>query len=223
MIKYLETIKNVNLFNILDIEDIMVISRIANVKALPKGYMVFQEGEQGDALYIIIKGKVKVSLYDDDGREYILDIIGKDGFFGELSILDDLPRSANIITIEDCEFLVLKRDDFIKILMENPAITVNILKTIAARLRAADERIKGLAFFSVEGRILKYLIEIGEEIGVKVKNHIIIENGPSQVEIASSCGCSRETVSRMLKSLVKKGIITVRKRQYTLYTGHLTF
>ncbi|MBP8625670.1 MAG: Crp/Fnr family transcriptional regulator [Syntrophorhabdaceae bacterium] len=223
MIKYLETIKNVNLFNILDIEDIRVISRIANVKALPKGYMVFQEGEQGDALYIIIKGKVKVSLYDDDGREYILDIIGKDGFFGELSILDDLPRSANIITIEDCEFLVLKRDDFIKILMENPAITVNILKTIAARLRAADERIKGLAFFSVEGRILKYLIEIGEEIGVKVKNHIIIENGPSQVEIASSCGCSRETVSRMLKSLVKKGIITVRKRQYTLYTGHLTF
>jgi len=223
MIKYLETIKNVNLFNILDIEDIRVISRIANVKALPKGYMVFQEGEQGDALYIIIKGKVKVSLYDDDGREYILDIIGKDGFFGELSILDDLPRSANIITIEECEFLVLKRDDFIKILMENPAITVNILKTIAARLRAADERIKGLAFFSVEGRILKYLIEIGEEIGVKVKNHIIIENGPSQVEIASSCGCSRETVSRMLKSLVKKGIITVRKRQYTLYTGHLTF
>ncbi|MCX8110614.1 MAG: Crp/Fnr family transcriptional regulator [Syntrophorhabdaceae bacterium] len=223
MIRYLETIKNVNLFNILDDEDIKLISRIATIKSIPKGYVVFQEGEKGDALYIIIKGKVKVSLYDDEGREYILDIIGKDGFFGELSILDDLPRSANIVTTEDCEFIILKRDDFIKLLMENPAITVNILKTMAARLRAADERIKGLAFFSVEGRILKYLIELGEETGIKVKNHIIIENGPSQVEIASSCGCSRETVSRMLKNLVNKGIITVRKRQYTLYTGHLSF
>ncbi|HOV90864.1 MAG TPA: Crp/Fnr family transcriptional regulator [Syntrophorhabdaceae bacterium] len=223
MIRYLDTIKNVNLFNILEDEDIKLIARIASIKNLPKGYVVFQEGEKGDALYIIIKGKVKVSLYDDDGREYILDIIGKDGFFGELSLLDDLPRSANIITTEDCEFIILKRYDFIKLLMENPTITINILKTMSTRLRAADERIKGLAFFSVEGRILKYLMEIGEEIGIKVKNHIIIENGPSQVEIASSCGCSRETVSRMLKSLVNKGIITVRKRQYTLYTGHLSF
>ncbi|HOJ71401.1 MAG TPA: Crp/Fnr family transcriptional regulator [Syntrophorhabdaceae bacterium] len=223
MIRYLDTIRNVSLFNILEDEDIKLISRIATTKTIPKGFVVFQEGEKGDALYIILKGKVKVSLYDDEGREYILDIIGKDGFFGELSILDDLPRSANIVTTEDCEFIILKRHDFIKLLMENPAITVNILKTMAARLRAADERIKGLAFFSVEGRILKYLIEVGEETGIKIKNHIIIENGPTQLEIASSCGCSRETVSRMLKSLVNKGIITVRKRQYTLYTGHLSF
>lgn len=221
--KYIDIIKNVSLFNILNTDDVRVISNIAYVKTHPKGYVVFQEGEKGDALYIILKGKVKVSLYGDDGREYILDIIGKDGFFGELSLIDELPRSANIITIEDCEFLVLRRNDFIKLLMENPAITVNILKTMSTRLRAADERIKGLAFFSVEGRILQYLMELGEEVGVKIKNNIIIENGPSQIEIASSCGCSRETVSRMLKSLVQKGIITVRKRQYTLYTGYLSF
>jgi CRP-like cAMP-binding protein len=68
----------------------------------------------------------------------------------------------------------------------------------------------------VEGRILKYLLGIGEKEGVKVKDYIIIEKGPTQIDIASSCGCSRETVSRMIKNLVKKGILSVRKRQYTL-------
>ncbi|HPU30337.1 MAG TPA: Crp/Fnr family transcriptional regulator [Syntrophorhabdaceae bacterium] len=223
MIRYIETIKNVSLFNILSDDELKLVAKIATIRHIPKGYTVFQEGERGDALYIIVKGKVKVSLYDDEGREYILDFIGKDGFFGELSLLDDLPRSANIITTEECEFLVLKRDNFLKLLMENPEITINILKVMAKRLRAADERIKGLAFFSVEGRVLKYLIDIGERTGIKIKNHIIIENGPTQIEIASSCGCSRETVSRMIKNLSKKGILTVRKRHYTLYTGHLTF
>lgn len=221
MIRYIETIKHVSLFNALEEDELKLITKIANLTNIPKNYTVFLEGERGDALYIVLKGKVKVSLYDDDGKEYILDFIGKDGFFGELSILDDLPRSANIITTEDCEFLVLKRDDFLKLLIENPAITINILKVMAKRLRSADERIKGLAFFSVEGRVLKYLIDKGEQSGIKIKNHIIIENGPTQVEIASSCGCSRETVSRMLKSLTKKGILSVRKRHYTLYTGNL--
>lgn len=219
MVSYIETIKNVSLFNALEKHELELITKIVSLKNIPKNYTVFQEGERGDALYIILKGKVKVSLYDDEGREYILDFIGKDGFFGELSLLDDLPRSANIITTEECEFLVLKRDDFLKLLVENPSITINILKVMAKRLRSADERIKGLAFYNVEGRILKYLTDIGEKSGIKIKNHIIIENGPTQIEIASSCGCSRETVSRALKSLTKKGILTVRNRHYFLYTG----
>lgn len=216
MKQYIDNIKNVNLFSALEYNEIAEISRITTLKHYPKGYMVFQEGDEGDALYIIINGRIKVSIYDDEGREYILDIIGKDGFFGELSIIDDLPRSANIITIEDSEFLVIKKIDLLKLFMENPAITISVLKTLSKRLRAADERIRGFAFLSVEGRILRYLNEIGEKTGIKIKNYLIIENGPTQIEIANSCGCSRETVSRMLKSLTQKGIISARKRRYTI-------
>lgn len=216
MKQYIDNIKNVNLFSALEYNEIAEISRITTIKHYPKGYMVFQEGDEGDTLYIIINGRIKVSLYDDEGREYILDIIGKDGFFGELSIIDDLPRSANIITIEDSEFLVIKKIDLLKLFMENPAIAISVLKTLSKRLRAADERIRGFAFLSVEGRILRYLTEIGEKTGIKIKNYLIIENGPTQIEIANSCGCSRETVSRMLKSLTQKGIISARKRRYTI-------
>ena len=112
--------------------------------------------------------------------------------------------------------MVIQRQDFVNLLMDNPAFTVSVLKTLVNKLRAANERIKGLAFLSVENRILKYLSEIGEKSGVKIKDRMIIERGPTQVEIANSCGCSRETVSRMIKSLVKKGKISVIKRQYTM-------
>ena len=125
--------------------------------------------------------------------------------------------------METSDLLVVRRSDFVKLLMENPSISVNILRVLAGRLRVADERIKWLAFLNVEGRILKYLLEVGARLGIRMKDYVIIERGPSQIEIANSCGCSRETVSRMVASLVKKGVISVRRRQYTLYPGTRTF
>ncbi len=216
MRRYMDNLKNVSLFATLNEKDIEIISKILFISTYAKGEIVFQEGEKGDSLYIVLKGQVKVCLYDEDGREYILAVIGKDGFFGELALIDELPRSANVIALENSELLIIRRNEFAKLLMENPAITVAILKVLSRRLREADERIKWLAFLSVEGRVLKYLLGVGEKEGIKVKDYVIIEKGPTQIEIASSCGCSRETVSRMVKSLVKKGILSVRKRQYTL-------
>ncbi len=216
MKRYIENIRNVHLFSTLRDEELEVISRIMQVKEFQKGQVIFQEGETGDALYVVLQGLVKVSLFDEEGKEYILDFIGKDGFFGELSLIDELPRSAYVTGVENSQFLVIKRQDFMRLLQENPTITISILKTLSKRLRAADERIKGLAFLNVEARILKYLIDVGRKAGVRIKDYIVIEKGPSQIEIASSCGCSRETVSRMIKSLMEKRIIHMRKRQYTL-------
>jgi CRP-like cAMP-binding protein len=200
MQQYETNLKGVSLFSMLKDADIKAISKISALKSYEKNTMVFQEGEIGGSLYIILSGKVKVSLFDDVGKEYILDTIGKDGFFGELSIIDELPRSANVIAMEKSEFLVILRHDFLRLLLEKPEISISILKTLSRRLRYADERIKGLAFLSVEGRVLKYLLDIGEKTGLRVKNHTIIEKGPTQIEIANSCGSTRETVSRVIKT-----------------------
>ncbi len=218
-----DNLRSVNLFAELKDNELETISRILYVNTYHRGQLIFQEGEDGNALFVVLKGRVKVCLYDEEGREYVLDVIGKDGFFGELALIDELPRSANAIAMEASDLLIVRRADFTKLLMENPSISVNILKVLAGRLRVADERIKWLAFLNVEGRILKYLLEIGSRLGIRMKDYIIIERGPSQIEIANSCGCSRETVSRMVSSLVKKGVISVRRRQYTLYPGTRTF
>jgi CRP-like cAMP-binding protein len=223
MKRYADNLRSVNLFTGLKDNELETISRILYVNTYHRGQLIFQEGEDGNALFVVLKGRVKVCLYDEEGREYVLDVIGKDGFFGELALIDELPRSANAIAMEASDLLVMRRADFTKLLMENPSISIHILKVLAGRLRVADERIKWLAFLNVEGRILKYLLELGERLGIRMKDYIIIERGPSQIEIANSCGCSRETVSRMVSSLVKKGLISVRRRQYTLYPGTRTF
>jgi CRP/FNR family transcriptional regulator/CRP/FNR family cyclic AMP-dependent transcriptional regulator len=213
---YGENIRNVSFFSALSDRELEMVARIAYAKTFNKGYMVFEEGEKRDTLYIVLKGRVKVSLYDEDGREYILDIIGKDGFFGELSLFEELSGFANVMTLEQSDLLMIRRNDFMKLLMENRDFALSMIKELSKRLRAANEKLKSFAFLGVEGRILKYLMDIGEKSGVKVKDRIIIENGPTQVEIASACGCSRETVSRMVKSLVEKGRLSVLKKQYTI-------
>ncbi|MDD3844820.1 MAG: Crp/Fnr family transcriptional regulator [Syntrophorhabdaceae bacterium] len=223
MKRYADNLRSVNLFADLKDKELETISRILYTHSYRRGQLIFQEGERGDSLFVVLKGRVKVCLYDEEGREYVLDVIGKDGFFGELALIDELPRSANTIAMEASELLTVRRQDFMKLLLENPSISINILRVLAARLRVADERIKWLAFLNVEGRILKYLLEVGARLGIKMKDIIIIEKGPSQIEIANSCGCSRETVSRMVASLVKKGVISVWRRQYTLYPGTRTF
>ncbi|MHB8109042.1 MAG: Crp/Fnr family transcriptional regulator [Syntrophorhabdaceae bacterium] len=223
MKRYADNLRNVDLFSNLKDNEIEAISRILYVNAYHRGQLIFQEGEDGNALYIVLKGAVKVCLYDEEGREYVLDVIGKHGFFGELALIDELPRSANALAMEASDLLIVRRNDFMKILMDNPSISINIMRVLAGRLRMADERIKSLAFLNVEGRVLKYLLDIGDRTGVMMKDFIIIEKGPTQIEIANSCGCSRETVSRMMASLVKKGLLSVRKKQYTLYPGTRTF
>lgn len=213
---YGENIRNVSFFSTLSDHELEMVAKIAHVKTFNKGYMVFEEGEKRDTLYIVLKGRVKVSLFDEDGREYILDIIGKDGFFGELSLFEELSGFANVMTLEQSDLLIIRRNDFLKLLMDNRDFSMTMIKELSKRLRAANEKLKSFAFLGVEGRILKYLMDIGEKTGVKIKDRIIIENGPTQVEIASACGCSRETVSRMVKSLVEKGRLSVLKKQYTL-------
>lgn len=213
---YAESIRNVSFFSTLSDQELEMVAKIAFVKTFNKGYMVFEEGEKRDTLYIVLKGRVKVSLYDEDGREYILDIIGKDGFFGELSLFEELSGFASVMTLEQCELLMIRRNDFMRFLRDNRDFAVSMIRELSKRLRAANEKLKRFAFLGVEGRILEYLMDIGQKSGVKVKDRIIIENGPTQVEIASACGCSRETVSRMIKSLVEKGRLSVLKKQYTL-------
>ena len=216
MTGYLERVRNASFFSALTDHELAVLLKIARVKTFNKGYAIFEEGDTRAALHIVLNGSVKISLYDEEGKEYVLDIIGTGGFFGELSLFDELTGFANVIAQEATECVVIQRQDFVKLLMDNPAFTVGVLKTLVKKLRSANERIKGLAFLNVENRILQHLTEIAEKTGVKLKDRLIVERGPTQVEIANSCGCSRETVSRMIKSLAQKGKISVIKRQYTL-------
>jgi CRP/FNR family transcriptional regulator, cyclic AMP receptor protein len=215
MEEYVGRLKEIPLFSSLREDEMEPVLKIAQKVNLPKGAVVFREGEKRDTFSIILDGKVKICVYDDKGREYILDILNKDGFFGELSLFEELSGFAQVVTMKNTDLLMIRRGDFMT-LLSNHSFAVKMVKELAKRLREANEKLKGFAFLGVEGRILQYLMDIGMKSGLKVKDRILILRGPSQGEMAAAVGCSRETVSRMIKSLVDKGRISVIRRQYTL-------
>ena len=159
-----------------------------------------------DSLYVIISGRLKVMMSDDEGREVILAILNPNEFFGEMGLLDDCPRSASVVALEACELFSLSKPDFKKCLEENFDLSMTVMRGLVRRLREADKKIGSLALMDVYGRVARLLLEMSESIdGQKV----VIKKLAKQ-DIAKMIGASREMVSRVMKDLQTGGYIEIR-------------
>ncbi|HUU01424.1 MAG TPA: Crp/Fnr family transcriptional regulator [Myxococcota bacterium] len=215
-IEHRELLKRVSIFSNLDDGALGDLGQLVISKDYPKGTLVFGQEEPGDALFIIAKGRVKVVLYGESGKEITLTFFHKGDFFGEMALLDDLPRSANVVTTENSKLLMLKRDDFTHHLVEHPSTAINVLAELSRRLRRADEIIGNLALLDVYGRVARVLIELGEREGEKVEDGILIRKRPTQQDIASMISTSRETVSRALGEFQKRGLLEMTGKSVVL-------
>ncbi|GAC1559228.1 MAG: hypothetical protein NVS2B9_20920 [Myxococcales bacterium] len=128
-------LKSIDLFRALPSEELAQIAEIAEEQPLAKGDPVFGEGEPGDALYLIVEGRVKVHRGD---RQLLQ--LGLRDVFGEMAVLDSEPRSASVTVIEDAVLLKIGRDDFRDILSERPEIAMGVMKVLTRRLRATTGR-----------------------------------------------------------------------------------
>ena len=176
-----------------------------------KDTTVVSETDEGSTLYIISKGQVKISRLSESGKEVILAILGEGDFFGEMSLLDGLARSANVITLIESELFVLHRETFLELISSNPKIAIDLLKELALRLRKSDAQIKSLSLFDATGRVATTLIQIAEDTGTIKDGVVQIQNLPSQRDLANIAGTSRETISRILNAFKENGSITKKK------------
>jgi CRP/FNR family cyclic AMP-dependent transcriptional regulator len=205
------TLSSVPLFSQLREGDIEQLSRAAHERSYPKGSVILFENDPGDALYVVLSGQVKVVLIAEDGREVILSIRSEGDFFGEMSLIDDEPRSAHVIAMEDSKLLVLRREDFNRSLREMPQIAAGLLRSMCKRLRQADNKIGSLVLLDVPGRVARLLLEMADEndgecITQRLTHHMI----------AQMIGSSRETVSRTMRDLVAQNVIEVTRRTVTI-------
>ena len=205
-------IKQIGLFSGLDDDHISAIADIANKRSYPKNAIIINEGDETDSLYLILSGKVKVVLSDEDGKEVIISILEPGAYFGELSLIDDEPRSARVVTMADCQFSIIHKSDFNSVLENNPALVINLLKGLTKRLRDANKNIESLALMDVYGRVARTLLQFAEEEGDKR----IIKEKLTQKDIANMVGASREMVSRIFKDLTTGGYITVESGKITI-------
>jgi CRP-like cAMP-binding protein len=147
----------------------------------------------------------------DDGREVILGMLAVGDHFGELSLIDDQPRSAHVIAMEDSSLLVLRRDDFRRRVEETPAVAWSLMQELSRRLRRADDKIGGLVLLDVPGRIAQLLLDAALSAGSET-----LDRPLTHQTIANMIGASRETVSRAMKEFQDSGWIAVDKRRIRL-------
>ena len=198
----------VPLFKSRDAAEIGRFEEAVREKTYPKGSVILFEDDPGDALFIVREGRVKVVLVAEDGREVILGILGIGEYFGELSLIDDQPRSAHVIAMEDATLLVLRRDDFRKRVEANPAVAWTLLAELSRRLRRADGQIGSLVLLDVPGRIARMLLDTADEGGGP-----LIERALTHQTIAHLIGASRETVSRAMREFQDSGWISTERRR----------
>jgi len=205
-------LRNVPLFSLVPEGQLLLLTRMLSRKAYPKNSTVIAAGDPTDALYIVISGRLKVIMSDNEGREVILANLNQGEFFGEMGLIDQAPRSATVTTIESCELLTITRTDFTKCLQGNFDLTMNVMRGLVKRLREADKKIGSLALMDVYGRVARLLMEMAETVdGQKV-----VTKKLTKQDMAKTIGASREMVSRVMKDLETSGRIEVRAREILL-------
>jgi CRP/FNR family transcriptional regulator, cyclic AMP receptor protein len=200
-------LSTVPLLSRIDRGELQKFAEVTREKNYPKGSVILFEDDPGDSLFIVREGRVKVVLVGEDGREVILGVMGVGEHFGELSLIDDQPRSAHVIALEDSVLLVLRREEFRRRVEASPAVAWALLTELSRRLRTADKKIGGLVLLDVPGRIARVLLENAPD-----EESNVVQRRLTHQTIAHMIGASRETVSRTMRDFQDANWIAVEKR-----------
>jgi len=205
-------LRTVPLFARLDDAELQRFADLTREKNYPKGSVIVFEDDPGDSLFIVREGRVKVVLIGEDGREVILGVLGVGEYFGELALIDDQPRSAHVIAMEETTLCVLRREDFRRRVEANASVAWSLLVELSRRLRRADGKIHGLALLDVPGRIARLLLDFAQESN----GGEAIDKPLTHQTIAHMIGASRETVSRTIREFQIQGLIRVERRRISV-------
>ncbi len=209
-------LRNVSLFASLNDEQLRDIARLAVTRTFPREATVFREGDKGDALYVIQEGRVKVLLSGENGREVIVSILAPGQCFGEMALVDSGTRCARVVAMTECRFQVISGVDYARLLRSSPEIAAAMLREIADRLRAANRSIGSLATLDVFGRVARFLLDAATE----VEGQLVVEELPTQTDIAAIVGASREMVNRAMRELARQGFI-IQQGKRVLITNEM--
>ena len=169
--------------------------------------VIVQEGEPGQALYLIVEGGVKIASYTIDGREIVLALLGPGSFFGELALLDGRPRSATVIATAPTSLVQVRRGEFLDLLERKPKLAARLLEALAGRLRDTSRMLARITGLDAASRVHAWLAEQARRHGTRLANGEVEVCLPPHHLIAEQLGTSRETVSRTMSALARQGLV----------------
>ena len=204
------------LFSGVDEDSAAVLEDSMAASSLSRGDVLFNEGDSGNQLYVVIDGKIKLGRTSADGRENLLAILGPGQMFGELSFFDPGPRSATATAVTDVELKSLGHDALSPVLASHPDVALALLHQLAGRLRRTNEVVGDLVFSDVPGRVAKALLDLAGRFGRKADDGVHVNHDLTQEELAQLVGASRETVNKALADFASRGWMRLEPRSVVI-------
>ena len=199
-------------FSPLEEATLRAIAETGVVRTFPKNTVLIHEGDSGDALYIVLSGRVKVYASNSQGREFAIAFHGAGEYVGEMT-LDGGVRSASVVTIDPTVCAVVHREQFREFILKNPDFALHLIEKLINRVRATTEDVKSLALTDVYGRLVRLLntLAVPQPDGTSV-----VPEKLTQQAIAERVGASRDMIGKLFKDLVAGGYLAIEERTITI-------
>ena len=197
------------LFGALDTASLERLAAMAKPLSFRNEAVIFRQGDPSRGLYVVERGRVKISASSAEGREIALNLLGPGEVIGEITLVDGGPRTADAIACEPVRLLALDRADLIPFLEQSPALMLRMLAALSARVRWVSQRYEDSMFLPLPARMAKRLLFLGENFGVNSPAGRRLTVSLPQRELASHMGVTRETINRLLQEWRDSGLIAI--------------
>jgi CRP/FNR family transcriptional regulator len=212
----LDLLRAVPIFARLDGGQLRLLSASLSSRSFARGATIFHQGDEGDVLYLIVRGQVRIYTVSQLGQELSVKVFRDGDFFGELALLDGQPRSASAEAMRPTTALTLHRDAFRGAIRSTPEIALSVLEELAARLRRSNIYAEHLAAHSAPQRVVRTLLDLADQHGVAERGATRIDLHLTQDDLASLAGTTRETVNRVLAGLREQGLIQIERARVSV-------
>lgn len=217
MNEIIDILRKVPLFSNLETEDLQTLSSIVTRREYGKKETLFHQGDPGDEFMILTEGSVKVELMNSEGKELTLTILTPYQFLGELALLDNVPRSATVISMEKSVLLAMKKRDFARLLEAYPRMSVPMLRQLTRRVRVLTDDIASMAFLDSYSRVTRKILNLAQEMGEETpEGHVLIDRPLTHQQLANLVGTTRETVTKILNEMKDNGLLSIRRHRITV-------
>jgi len=192
------------------------LAELAHRRAFDKGAMIFSQGDEGDALYGVAAGRVRIFTADEKGHEVSLNVLGPGDTFGEIALLDGLPRTASAVTIDDSKLIIIPRPQFMSYLERDPGLSMHLMKLLCERLRWVSDLIEESSFLAGPARVAKRLSTLVETYGRPLPDGGV-ELVISQAELGQFLGISRQIINQYLRSWCEQGWVLLKRGRIVVH------
>jgi len=213
-------LSSIPMFSDLAVDDLETLGEMVQYRRYGRGAFIVGQNETGSSMYLLVSGRVKVSLASPEGKELVLNYLEAPGHFGEMALVDAQPRSADVIAVTDVEIFALDAKDLSAAIQLQPKLALSLIATLSRRLRHTNSRLEDMAFHDATHRVMRVVLNVATA-GLETRGAPVVQ-GMTHYDIATLAGTSRETASRVISHLARLGIVVTKGRRIHVDLGKLS-